>query len=86
LADPTTFLQQLAAAGIEARVETGAIAFEFPDFASAWQALAGVTTAHLPAERQGEAQQAVKDLMYPRGDRPRHFRNLTQFIIGRAVA
>ena len=85
LADPTTFLQQLAAAGIEARVEREPLAFEFPDFASAWQTLAGVTTAHLPPERQGEAQQAVKDLMYRSGDRPRYFRNLTQFIIGRAV-
>jgi SAM-dependent methyltransferase len=84
LADPTVFLQQLADAGIDARVETETLGFDFPDFLSAWKALAGVTTAHLPAERQQEAQRAVMGVMYPRGDGPRHFRNLTQFIVGRA--
>ncbi len=84
LADPTLFLQQLADAGIEAHVETEMLGFDFPDFLSAWKALALVTTAHLPPDQQQEAQRAVMGVMYPRGDAPRHFRNLTQFIIGLA--
>ena len=82
LADPAPFLQQLADAGIEAGVETETLGFDFPDFLSAWQALAGVTTAHLPPERQQEAQAAVRAAMWPQGDGPRHFRNVTQFIMG----
>ena len=84
LADPTLFLQQLADAGIEAHVEAEVLGFDFPDFLSAWTALAGVTTAHLPPDQQQEAQRAVKDVMYLSGDAPRHFRNLTQFVTGRA--
>ncbi len=84
LADPTLFLQQLADVGIEAHIETEMLGFDFPDFPSAWNALAGVTTAHLPPDQQQEAQRAVMDIMYARGDAPRHFNNLTQFIIGRA--
>jgi hypothetical protein len=60
---------QLSAVGIKARVETEMLGFDFPDFDSAWTALAGVTTAHLRARRG-----------------PRHFRNLTQFIIGQESA
>ena len=82
LADPAPFLQQLAGAGIEALVETETLGFDFPDFLSAWDVLAGVTTAHLAPEQQRQAQQAVLDLMYPDGDGPRQFRNLTQFITG----
>ena len=82
LADPAPFLKQLAEAGINAHVETEVFGFDFPDFRSAWNALAGVTTAHLPPEQQQEAQRAVMKTMYPRGNGPRQFRNLTQFIIG----
>ncbi len=85
LADPSSFLSQLAAAGVHARIETQTLGFDFPDFASAWNALAGVTTAHLPAERQQEAKDAVVAAMYPDGDGARHFRNETQLIIGRAA-
>jgi SAM-dependent methyltransferase len=85
LADPSTFLRRLDAAGIHAHVETEMLGFDFPDFASAWDTLAGVTTAHLPAERQQEAREAVMAAMYAGGDAPRHFRNATQFIIGRAA-
>jgi len=84
LADATPFLQQLSDVGIDAHIETEMLGFDFPDFHSAWNALAGVTTAHLPPDEQQEAQRAVLDSMYPRGDAPRHFNNLTQFIIGRA--
>jgi SAM-dependent methyltransferase len=83
LADPSGFLQQLAAVGIEARVEQEALGFTFDTFAAAWEALAGVTTAHLTPERQQEAKEAVMAAMYPQGDGPRHFRNTTQFILGR---
>jgi SAM-dependent methyltransferase len=83
LADPTLFLQQLAAVGIQARVEQETLDFAFDTFAAAWEALAGVTTAHLTPERQQEAKEAVIAAMYPQGDGPRHFRNTTQFILGR---
>jgi len=82
LADPSPLLHQLADAGIRAHVETQVLGFDFPDFHSAWTALAGVTTAHLPPEQQQAAQRAVRDEMYPDGDGPRRFDNLTQFIIG----
>jgi SAM-dependent methyltransferase len=82
LADPSGFLRHLDAAGIEARVERQTLGFEFPDFTSAWDALAGVTTAGLPLARQREAKDAVMTAMYPNGDGPRHFRNVTQFIVG----
>jgi SAM-dependent methyltransferase len=49
LADPKPFLQQLADAGLEVRVETETLGFDFDDFASAWRVLAGVTTAQLPS-------------------------------------
>ena len=85
LADLSPFLRQLADVGIEARVETETLGFDFDDFASAWETLAGVTTAHLEPERQRQAKEAVMAAMYPDGDGPRHFRNGTQFIIGEAV-
>jgi hypothetical protein len=83
LAAPTPFLQQLAAAGIEARAERETLGFDFESFGAAWNALASVTTAQLPPERQQEAQAAVMAAMYPNGDGPRRFRNTTQFIVGR---
>ena len=82
LADPTAFLEQLAAAGLPARVETETLGFDFEDFTSAWDVLAGVTAAQLAPERREEAKRAVLAAMYPQGDGPRRFRNLTQFIIG----
>lgn len=83
LADPTAFLAQLAAAGIVAQVETEVLGFDFDDFPSAWEALAKVTTAQLPPDRQQEAKAAVMAAMWPKGDSPRHFRNVTQFLVGR---
>jgi SAM-dependent methyltransferase len=68
LAEPSGFLRQLDAAGIQARVETETLGFDFPDFTSAWGTLAGVTTAQLPPERQQEAKDAVMVAMYPKGD------------------
>lgn len=82
LANPESFLTQLARAGIRVRVETETLGFHFPDFATAWDVLARVTTAGLSSERQREAREAVFHLMWPDGDGPRHFRNVTQFIVG----
>lgn len=82
LADASAFLAQLADSGIDAHVETETLGFDFPDFASAWEVLAGVTTANLPPERQHEAKAAALEAMWPQGDGPRQFRNETQFIVG----
>ena len=82
LADPSEFLAVLERAGIRAQVEIETTGFDFYDFASAWDALAGVTTAQLPPERQEEAKAAVRAKMWPTGDGPRHFSNLTKFIVG----
>jgi len=86
LAELSGFVRQLDAAGIEARVESETLGFDFPDFASAWDTLAGVTTTQLPPERQQEAKNTILAAMYPDGDGPRHFRNVTQFILGRMRA
>ena len=83
LADTKPFLTQLAEVGIHARVETEVLGFDFDDFESAWAILAGVTTAALAPERREEAKAAVRVLMWPSGGGPRHFRNMTQFIVGR---
>jgi SAM-dependent methyltransferase len=82
LADPTPFLAQLAGAGIEASVERETLGFDFDDFAAAWDVMAGVTTANIAPARQQEARQAVFAEMWPHGDGPRHFRNVTLFISG----
>lgn len=82
LANPSTFLMQLAHAGINADIERETLGFDVPDFETAWDMLAGVTTAGLAPERRQEAREAVFDLMWPHGDGPRHFRNVTQFIVG----
>jgi SAM-dependent methyltransferase len=82
LADPRVFLAQLAAAGIDAEVHTEVLGFDFDDFESAWNVLAGVTTAQLPHERREEAKAAVRNVMWPNGDGRRHFRNTTHFIVG----
>jgi len=82
LADPHVFLRQLAAAGIDARAETEVLGFEFESFTAAWDALAGVTAANLAPELQANARAAVRRAMYPYGEGPRYFRNLTQFLVG----
>jgi len=85
LADPTGFLAQLADVGIDVRVETEELGFDFQDFELAWEVLAGVTTAQLPPERRQEAKEAVQAVMWPHGRGPRHFRNVTQFLVGRVA-
>jgi SAM-dependent methyltransferase len=82
LADAAPFVDQLAKAGIDATVETETLGFDFDDFDSAWEVLAGVTTASLDEDRRRGAKDAVMASMWPDGDGPRHFRNVTQFIVG----
>ena len=86
LADPTPFLQQLAEAGIIAHVETETLGFDYENVDLAWDVLARTTAADLAPDRQQEARDAVKVLMWPHGDGPRHFRNVTQFIVGQRRA
>jgi len=76
---------QLADVGIDVRVETEELGFDFDDFELAWEVLAGVTTAQLPPERRQEAKEAVQAVMWPHGRGPRHFRNVTQFLVGRVA-
>lgn len=82
LGDASSLLAQLATAGIDSQLETESLGFDFPDFSSAWDALASVTTAQLSPDRREEAKSAVMELMWPDGDGPRHFRNVAQFIVG----
>ncbi|MCI0777957.1 MAG: class I SAM-dependent methyltransferase [Chloroflexi bacterium] len=82
LADPLPFQAQLLDAGIDTEVETEELGFDYDDFESAWEVLAGVTTASLEPERVEEAKLAVQAAMWPNGEGPRHFRNVTQFIVG----
>jgi SAM-dependent methyltransferase len=86
LADPTGFVAQLADVGIDARVETEELGFDFPDFGLAWEVLAGVTTAQLAPVRRQEAQEAVQAVMWPRGEGSKHFRNVTQFLVGHVAS
>ncbi len=86
LADTTPFVAQLAHVGIPARVDTEMLGFDFNNFQSAWDILAGVTTSALAPERRAEAKAAVSAAMWPHGDGPRHFRNLTHFIVGTRAA
>lgn len=86
LADPTGFVRQLADVGITASVEMEELGFDFPDFELAWEVLAGVTTAQLAPERRQEAKEAVQAVMWPHGQGPRHFRNVTQFLVGRVAS
>ena len=86
MADPMPFLEQLARAGIDAKVETEELGFDFASFELAWEVLAGVTTAKLAPEKREEAKVAVQAAMWPKGQSARHFRNVTQYLVGRAVA
>jgi SAM-dependent methyltransferase len=82
LADPTAFLEQLSAAGIDAKVETGIFTFDFDSFDSAWEVLASVTTAQLAPERREQAKQSVRELMWTDPLAPRTFQNRAQFLVG----
>jgi SAM-dependent methyltransferase len=85
LANPAPFLEQLARVGIDAKVESEELGFDFDTFELAWEVLAGVTTAKLAPERREEAKAAVQAAMWPQGHGPRYFRNVTQFLVGRVA-
>jgi enediyne biosynthesis protein CalE5 len=80
LADPEPFVAQLAALGLSASYETDITSFQFSNFADAWAALAGVTTAALATSTQDQAKAAVIDRMWSRPSSPREFHNATHFI------
>jgi SAM-dependent methyltransferase len=82
MANAQEFIDELSQAGITSQVETERLGFEFNDFQTAWNVLAGVTTAKLPPNVQEQAKNAVRDLMWSDGDGSRYFRNTTQFIVG----
>lgn len=81
LADPVPFLDQLSKAGLSARVEVETTSFQFADFETAWNALAGVTTAALDPSVLDQAKSAVRERMWGAKNEPREFRNETQFIL-----
>ncbi|MFB3124534.1 MAG: class I SAM-dependent methyltransferase, partial [Woeseiaceae bacterium] len=83
MADPNEFIGQLSLSGIQAQVEGQLLSFEFDDFDSAWDVLAGVTTASLASDVQEQAKNAVRNLMWNDVAGPRSFQNKTQFIVGR---
>ena len=83
MADCSEFLGLLANAGISAEVDKEILGFEFNDFESAWEVLAGVTTANLEDDVRAQAKDAVRELMWEDGEAPRYFRNTTQFVVGR---
>jgi Methylase involved in ubiquinone/menaquinone biosynthesis len=85
LADPEPFLAQLAAVGLRASCETDITSFQFSNFADAWTALAGVTTATLEPSIQDQAKAAVTDRMWPRPLSPREFRNATHIITAKKL-
>jgi SAM-dependent methyltransferase len=80
LSDPSPFLMQLEAVGLETRCEKETTYFQFANFKDAWDALAGVTTAALDPETQEQAKAAVRDLMWLNEGSPREFRNITHYI------
>jgi SAM-dependent methyltransferase len=86
LADPSSFLSQLEAAGLEARYDKETTYFQFANFHDAWHALAGVTTAALDQSIQEQAKAAVRECMWLHERTPREFCNVTQFIVAEKAA
>ena len=86
MADPSPFLRQLAAAGIDATVETVSVGFDFENFEAAWDVFSSVTAAQLSPGREAEAKAAVQAAMWPDPTQPRHFENLALLIAGQRRA
>jgi ubiquinone/menaquinone biosynthesis C-methylase UbiE len=84
MADSSEFVDQLSKAGVEAHIEKQQLGFEFDNFESAWDVLAGVTTAQLAPDVRQEAKNAVRELMWKDTEESRYFQNTTQFIVGQA--
>ena len=84
LAWQTGVWDKTSLSGIQAQVEGQLLSFQFDDFESAWDVLAGVTTASLAPDVQEQAKNAVRNLMWNVVTGPRSFQNKTRFITGRA--
>jgi SAM-dependent methyltransferase len=82
LANPAPFLALLSDAGVDAGVTTETLGFDVDDFAEAWDIFASVTAAGLSDADLCAAQAACMADLWPTGDGPRHFRNVTLFITG----
>jgi len=83
MADCSEFPIQLANTGIAAEIHDETLGFDFDDFESAWEVLAGVTTANLGNEASTQAHKFNSKNNVGRPDAPRYFRNTTQTIVGR---
>jgi SAM-dependent methyltransferase len=82
MADPTEFIDQLSAAGMQARVEREPFSFEFPNLQTAWQVLAGVIATRMTPEQQKAAQTEIARVMWPEPTGSHEFRNLALYILG----
>jgi len=82
LANPQPFLSQLGDFGVDAQAESEVLSFEFPDFITAWDVLAGVTATQLSPERCAIAQEAVRTVMWREPQQSRRFENTTQYLTG----
>jgi hypothetical protein len=67
LADLRGVVDELAVCGIETRVETEVLGFDFSDLTAAWEVLAGVTAVGLP----GHPGASSRSVARPAGPRRR---------------
>lgn len=82
MSKPDAFLKQLAAAGIEARVEQGECNWSHPNLQHAWDTFASVTANRMSADQIAKAQEAIEKEMWPEPQKPREFRNTALYIVG----
>ena len=82
LADPAPFMEQLAVAGIDTRVDACQSDFEIENFEAAWRIFGHVVAAGIPADRIDEAKAAVCADMWPNPTAPRLFANTALFVVG----
>ncbi|HEX2897865.1 MAG TPA: class I SAM-dependent methyltransferase [candidate division Zixibacteria bacterium] len=80
LADPEPFIRQLSDAGLKAKFETEITELQFDNFQSAWDAMANVSVLGIDEETREKAKSAVRDIMWPKADKPRIFRNAAHYI------
>jgi ubiquinone/menaquinone biosynthesis C-methylase UbiE len=84
MGNPKDFIDELSKSGVDVQLERVSHSFEFHNFKTAWDVLAGVTTAKLDLDVIEKAKVAVQNLMWNDVDKPLQFRNTTQYIIGHA--
>jgi SAM-dependent methyltransferase len=83
MAEPTKFLELLAASGIDAHVEEGACDWSHPDLQHAWDTFASVTAGRMSEEQIAAAEAAVVQDMWPEPESPREFKNRVLYIVGK---